>query len=450
MESVEINNSLPPADPGEDPVVSEVPALSGSPPSHTSPSTNLGTSEQPDSSGRKVPSADLNERRMVPVDCRSFRDSVTGISIRRAIVLKDVQWGGRHNDLGRRVGLEVYRPEVRSSCAKVFHECPRKFMYEYRWGLKRKGDYFSALQIGIDTHEVLSELYAGVVVDKYPEWVARKVREQWDRLDTVVDEKTGLLPNGRSVVDVRETIRKDAVLAMALAKQLVTAYPPDRMLQKYDLLKIEEPYVLRIEGIPAPIAVELDMLLRHKETKELWVVDHKTTSLSPLMRAQTLPFEFQARLYQWVLKLARPNEKIGGYIHNIIQKPGIRVGKNETYDSYIEKRVPEWYAERFELHSDDPPIIQSLVPAPRHFCPEELLLQVLELAKACSSMTSWFRFPRREANCMGKFGNQPCPYLPLCRVENGHGGQFPPILEQYVQDPRELLAEKVSRIIRAN
>jgi hypothetical protein len=150
-----------------------------------------------------------------------------------------------------------------------------------------------------------------------------------------------------------------------------------------------------------------DLLLYHRTQNSVWVVDAKTTSFSPTLRASSCPYEFQTHHYLNITKqlldrgiLQRTfnlptDARLGGMIHMIVRKPSIEFGmkdrnftidttpfksgprkglpKNEkvyfgdpVWQNYLE-RVRHWYLATDEYESNkpewatDPPVNLSIV-----------------------------------------------------------------------------------------
>lgn len=350
-------------------------------------------------------------------------------------------------------GIKVLRPDLRSSAVATWQECRRKFLFKERLGLKLKGDYSPARETGVTFHELMAAYYTGAATDSLDRIVATRTRELFDGIDTAVDPQTGLLPNGKSLLEVRDGIEKDGALALAMARQVAALYPREDLLKHYEIVGVEVPFRIRLRGFCRPLTVRIDMLLRHRKTLAYWVIDFKTTSLSPQVRAASLPFEFQPRFYQWVLWMglhlqgveARgetpetatpdPSLKIGGYIHYLVRKPTIRLKRGENFEEFI-GRVESWYQEQATLNPNDPPVIQSVVPAVGPLLTEDLLYQAVEVDRNAHRKINLAFYPPNEAACFGKFGNSPCPYLRMCRHTDCMKWR-PLIRDEYVQAPRE-------------
>ena len=90
---------------------------------------------------------------------------------------------------------------------------------------------------------------------------------------------------------------------------------------------------------PVECVAQPDMLLFHKQQRSLWIVDYKTTSVGPRIRAASCPIEPQTQHYMHIIQsmLARgelqkmadlPDDTtVGGMLHAIIRKPTIQFGQ---------------------------------------------------------------------------------------------------------------------------
>jgi hypothetical protein len=347
--------------------------------------------------------------------------------------------------------LTTYQPPVRSSAFSTLRACPRKFMFVERLGLRLLGDYQPALKIGIAYHEFIAAYYSGHSTAQVANLVPVHLANLEAELNRAVDPHTGMLPNGGTVEDYMSTAYKDSMLAHAMAANFIKLYPPESLLEHYELVGIEMPYIVAIKGIIQPLAIRADMLVRDRKTGDYWVVDHKTCSGSPRTRSAVLTYSFQARLYAFVLSLALSNEArraqpglsvspapIGGWIHNIIQKPTIRLKKNQTFEAYIQECY-DWYLLKTEERPDDPPIIQSAVPysvAPPN---AEFIHQIKEVDQAARAHFRPDFFYRDTSECISCFGNKLCPFFPLCACENERRVKWPHLLTtRYTQDPRPI------------
>ncbi|HPT36416.1 MAG TPA: PD-(D/E)XK nuclease family protein [Bacillota bacterium] len=353
-----------------------------------------------------------------------------------------------HGPFWKNANLVVAQPPIRSSTWKTCRECPRKFMFKERLGLQVAG-YEPALFTGDMFHQLMAAIYKGGSLDDLGRILAHLVREQVETLGELTDTGTGLLPNGRTFTEQAATVEQDAKLAHAMVLAFFEFYPLETLLKTYKIVEVEREYAIKVPGLTVPLVIQVDLLLKNLRTNEYWIVDHKTTSLSPKVRSETMPFEFQPRLYKWVWASymdaetpeGEPPVKLGGTMHNIVRKPTIRFcAKDADFDAYVQ-RVREWYQEQALKDPNDPPILQSVV---RHTGPvldEELLVQVHQLNRYSTADLDLCRFYRDDSGCF-KFGRKPCPYLPLCRSEHRFQ-EWPQMIQtSYVQSFRPFNSEE--------
>lgn len=354
------------------------------------------------------------------------------------------------------MSLKVIQPMIRSSGRGTLRECPRKFMFQERLGLKTKG-YVSALGLGDIWHRMAAPIYKGADVSVLPRFMAEAVAEYQEAASKLADKDLGVMPSGRPLSDQLIEIEQDGKKALAMIQTFFEVYPIEKLFENYEVIGTEVPIAIKVPSMAVPIGIQIDVILKNRKSGEVWLVDHKTTSLSPMVRAAVLPFEFQPRLYKWVWKTAADDDarqnaqmfgtevelpKLGGFMHNIIRKPTIRYcAKDKDFDAYA-ARVREWYKEQSEKDANDPPILQSVVRHVGALMDEEFLVQLHQMARFSSCRLSLAQFYRNDRSCMGKFGNSACPYLPLCSNEH-RIDEWPKIIAKtYVQDFRTLAEEE--------
>ena len=98
---------------------------------------------------------------------------------------------------------------------------------------------------------------------------------------------------------------------------------------------------IQVDNRSAPVecVAQFDMLLFHKQQRSLWIVDYKTTSLSPRIRAASCPIEPQTQHYMHIVQsllatgqlqkmMDLPDDTtVGGMLHAVIRKPTISFGQ---------------------------------------------------------------------------------------------------------------------------
>ena len=314
---------------------------------------------------------------------------------------------------------------VRSTAINRLAECERKFLWSERLGLQPR-TYNSALSRGAWYHEYTRCFRLGLDPGPVSE-------EKWVKAEKELIEDAGpdmLLPGGVDVASVLREMKEDQDVAFAMATAMWKRFPcpgPDSHFviardPQYRPI-VENIYEVglssHIQGIQ-PIKFDC-VICPAGNQKVLWIVDEKTTSLEPAVRASSLSFSTQTFLYalaleyltfQWGWQCG-----IAGFVHNVVKVPTIRQKQHELFADYV-KRVEDWYAE-----DPDPGKSRMLQSWTRfshtptgavEYPPD--FFENLKAQKAASSRLPRFaKFPRREAACFNF--NRTCPYLPLCAAD---------------------------------
>lgn len=330
-------------------------------------------------------------------------------------------------------GLELREPPLRSTAQKQLRECPRKFLFSERFGLRHQG-YSPALFVGDLFHKFMA---AGYLQTPLGDAEHRLIEEAVQNVTPLLDPQLQMLPTGESISDFRSKVEKDAALARAMAEVFFSFYPVERTLEAYAIEAVEQA-VRYCDNV-----IQIDLLLKNRQSGEYWIIDHKTTSESPSDRAAVLPFEFQPAFYKWVLYCSQVGQgnilKLGGTGHNIIRKPTIRFCKKDASFADYVARVKDWYFTEAEKDPNDPPIMQSFIRHTGDFGGPEFTKKLADLQRASRGRPTLSRYYRDEHACFS-FG-RPCPYLSLCRSEN-HIEQWPEIIrtrftQQFRDTPEE-------------
>jgi hypothetical protein len=132
----------------------------------------------------------------------------------------------------------------------------------------------------------------------------------------------------------------------------------------WEIVAVEHAMKMDLKKTPVeanvPLIGKLDAVIKNHKG-EYWLVDHKTTSYSPHIRAKGLTFDTQALIYRTLWEKSFVGKKpLAGVIHNIIQKPTIRQKKNQRWDEYIDECF-EWYDKQTLRDPQHPPVMQSWV-----------------------------------------------------------------------------------------
>jgi hypothetical protein len=315
---------------------------------------------------------------------------------------------------------------IRSTGIKTFEHCPRKFLYTNKLGISPR-NYQPALHIGNVLHLVLQAMFMGKPQDEALEAAHQYFHKFCNELLATADD-AGFTPNGKSIEGVINEANEDYHKARAMAAAFMTFKPFD--WSKWDLLHapddtpcVELLLEAKVKGIPVPIVAPCDLALVKKGTKEVWIVDHKTTSVDTLARAKSVKISPQIALYRLVLQChidawAEEHEKyrgmrVVGSIHNIVKKPTIKFcKKDKDFKAYIE-RVVEWYKEKHAENPDHSPILQPQTYFSEPTLTKELYMRIRQQARAARAAPNLDRFYRAGDYACHEF-NSVCPFIDLC------------------------------------
>lgn len=357
------------------------------------------------------------------------------------------------------IPLPILSPAIRSSAVTVAHRCPAEFMWRYRYGLRMKGSYRTALSVGTAFHKMMEFLFKGLTREAAIGTLKHLVAQEEMRLLQATEAKTGLLPGG---YDPAETIRKvgrDSLLARAMGLFVWDVVADKLGLEGMNTLSVERLIKLTLPQVRRPIVVKCDILLYDAPQRHVWFVDWKTTSQHPLDTATRYRYGIQAKLYRWgVQKWIDSGEspiwkrggtdkppRVIGALHIILQKPGIRLSGDDRdytehdhelksgprkgeiekrreyvgeprFENYV-KRVDRWYRDRHAESAEDPPIICNWTRlADNRREGAELRGQLQYTGRLARTGIDLGTFYRVDSQCVSPaFGR--CEFMPLCSVD---------------------------------
>lgn len=142
--------------------------------------------------------------------------------------------------------------------------------YREKWRPKQKA---YPLTLGSTVHTLLEDYYRGVMEDN---------RNLLERHRNKVQELSG------SVADT------DELQALSHAGSLVERYITDFAFYEdagYEVVDVEKHYVVELttpQGNPYEFELYFDLMLLHKQSQRLWIVDHKTHKSNPLNPTQIM------------------------------------------------------------------------------------------------------------------------------------------------------------------
>jgi hypothetical protein len=339
---------------------------------------------------------------------------------------------------------EIRKPLIRSSPLMCLDHCPRRFLYEYRLGIRPRR-YESALTRGTIVHKILQALFLGQEPTEALAVCERLLAKEQAKLieDAGPD---GFLPTGEALEPTLKKLEEDYHKARATGLVFWQFVPFAK--EKYEVLRtpdgtpmIEVLLEARYPGLSRPIRTPCDLALVEKATGDVWIVDHKTTSFDPKKRAIPTKISAQLAIYRLVLQshldawaeiafenrgVEEPPRTVVGSMHAIIKTPGIKFCKKDAnFAAYIERLV-QWYKDAEAKDPDNPPLILDPNRFAGSLMTGELWGRLKQYCKACHASPNIDHFYRvGESACLQY--NKICPYMKLC---NSDPSMWPDLVEQ--------------------
>lgn len=318
--------------------------------------------------------------------------------------------------------LVATRPAIRSSDFSLCLHSPFSYFLGRRLGLVKALRWSKALSRGSWAHSAFQHYELSPQSRRV--MVERTLEQRQQELSACCSS-LGMSPAQRQEVVLRERADADSALAWmesALDVPISADYGTARefLARPYwkvlarecrlvrSLTDLDDPSSSNAWFKPKAV-VQPDLMLYHSGQNSVFIVDLKTTSASPLLRAASCPYEFQCRHYMRTAhhlmqrglvqrEFGIPADaRLGGMIHLIVRKPSIEFGmkdrnfvldespfksgprkglpRNEriyqgepVWENYLE-RVRSWYradGEYAHLAPEwtmDPPVNMSVVSA---------------------------------------------------------------------------------------
>lgn len=251
-----------------------------------------------------------------------------------------------------KVGLFAVVPPVRSSDYELVCRSPFYYYLSRRLGLIKSLRHTTALSRGTWFHEGFRHLSLDPSHrrDRIEDTLASRSSELSD-----VCAELGVSPDKRREILLRERQDVESSLAWfeaARQTRISSEYGSFQQFLERDhfrvlgrecrlvtsVSKVANNHTRVLKSVAQP-----DLLLYHKGQNSVWIVDAKTTGHSPLLRASTIPYEFQARHYLTVARrlidrgmiqrqFDLPSDAtLGGMIHVIVRKPTIEFGMKDRH-----------------------------------------------------------------------------------------------------------------------
>ena len=231
--------------------------------------------------------------------------------------------------------IESRVPSIRSSDFELILHCPFQYYLSRRLGLIPIFQQSQALSHGSWFHTYMEHFHEEESVRD------EKYLAAWKRREVELDEicrTYGIIGESKDGVIQKEERFSEEAKAWCKALYKVRMSNGfsfvDYCTQDYWQLLGTEVSVMTDEVVPR--AATFDVLLYHKEQNSVWIVDYKTTAMSPIDRLRLCPIEFQTRHYTHILEDTKAkvlehfdlpkHAKVGGMIHVAVQKPTIKFG----------------------------------------------------------------------------------------------------------------------------
>lgn len=230
-------------------------------------------------------------------------------------------WGNDPPALSRAIPKETrmqsWRPPIRSSQAGVALSNPFQYLLQHRYCIRpTEATYAEGF--------IQREDSAGdpLLLGSVFHWCLEHAAD-----DNWVAAAENLIPPDATRGQIAD-VRKAITMARAVLQVPACGYK-EPLLQWLERFKtIGRELFLEWSRNDVPCAGILDRLIEDPRTGNIWIVDYKTTSRLPSERARTCSYEFQAWHYMHAVEQVR-GELPAGIIHVIVQKPGIRIGRED-------------------------------------------------------------------------------------------------------------------------
>lgn len=342
---------------------------------------------------------------------------------------------------------DVRVPPIRSTPLATLDECPRKFLYQAKLGLRAK-TLERPLSVGTFVHLTLAGLFMGKSEEEALAYSEAALEKNESDLMGWADP-AGFLPDGSDLKSTLQGLHEDYYKARAMALVFWRFRPFDASKWEVLLDPDGQPMVERHldhelptlgmsedpkHPLPFPVVrTTCDLALVKKETGEVWIVDFKTTSFDARKRSESTGFSPQLALYRlglqmeldkWaakaVDKCASPATfvapRVVGSFHAIIQKPTIKYCPHSKdkrgFQAYV-ARLVQWYKDKEEADPNHPPLLLDSTLFPNALMTQELWGRLERYVDAAGHDFDLDYFYRAGESACFKF-NRVCPFMALC------------------------------------
>jgi len=319
---------------------------------------------------------------------------------------------------------DIRKPLIRSSPVSTFDECPRKFLYQYKLGISPK-TYDSGLQTGSFTHTMLESLFLGKDQQTAIDTVKIQASQREQELIEAAGP-SGFLGSGQDIATA--LVKMDEDLHKGIAMALTFWHLKGKALEGYEVLKDPEGVLMveRVLDVKHPEFTQMmrcpcDLVLVKKDTKDVWILDFKTTSLSIAMRLASTKFSPQIKIYRLALQTVLDEWDLGytvkGSIHAVIQKPTIKYCPKTKdkggFHEYV-ARLIKWYKDKDQTDKVAMVLDYNRFSGP--LVDQEFRNRMKQYCAAANASPNVQNFYRTGNGACTKY-NKVCPFMALCNSD---------------------------------
>lgn len=315
-------------------------------------------------------------------------------------------------ETGAEITLPILRQiPVRSTFMNDYDTCPRKALYRHRAELSPKS-YRTPLEVGSIFHTIMAGLACGYGTDEVKARSINILLDEEERLHQMCN-KHGVFPDGKSFADVADELQKDYAMALVMALWAWKHDPIDFKQYKPERVESELSVPVNVSWRTMRVIVQPDVI--HTDAKNrVWWPDYKTTGRNLQNLVATMGWDPQKLLTAATIANIYGVDRLGGSIHIFVQRPTIRLKKDESRDEYME-RVDKWYAEPMPAEMKRCLKLKESVDATL-FESKEFQVKLREAAIASRRLPNLHNWPRRRAACFGMFESL-CEFHRLCNSD---------------------------------
>lgn len=325
------------------------------------------------------------------------------------------------------LGIPSRRARIRQSSFAGAFSCARRHAYKERMGLEVKG-FKHPRETGTIAHQVLRALYEG-------KNFKMATREGARVRDEIFDHLVGDGTLEASAQGLQKKLDQSLSIACALSEQYWKRFALDT--ERWRTIGVEVALKLKTDTLTRPLTLIIDHIAYDTKKNEIWIFDHKTTSLDPRLHQLSAAWAPQTRMYRLGVEMllreglladVPPDAKVVGFCYNTIKTPTIRQKARppQSWDEYLEE-VNHWYAATGK-HKNTTTGGPAAIPQPywHRFRESTISLEFYDQLTAmdtlCGADVTLRQFPKTpdKFECTGGPGRSPCEYLDLCGSPTTH------------------------------